>query len=107
MQRPIPGWSFSGSGAPLANRGGAVGAWLADLLLYLFGLSAWWWVIGGIVLVVAGYRRVVRPDDATDHPLGLGALGFALVLGRQRIPGSDPDVEAAGIPAAGAGRSAR
>ena len=64
-----PGWSFSGTGAPLENRGGPVGAWLADLLLYLFGLSAWWWVIGGVVLVVAGFRRVVRPDDAPDHPL--------------------------------------
>ena len=75
-----PGWSFSGTGAALANLGGVVGAWLADLLLYLFGMSAWWWVMGGVVLVVAGYRRVVRPDDQTDHPLGLGALGFAFVL---------------------------
>jgi len=37
-----PGWSFSGTGAPLGNRGGPVGAWVADLLLYLFGMSAWW-----------------------------------------------------------------
>jgi len=75
-----PGWSFSGTGAPLANRGGVIGAWLADLLLYLFGISAWWWVMGGVVLVVAGYRRVVRPENETDHPLALGILGFALVL---------------------------
>ncbi len=53
---------------------------LADLLLYLFGISAWWWVMGGVVLVVAGYRRVVRPENETDHPLALGILGFALVL---------------------------
>ena len=78
--RTDPGWSFSGTGAALANRGGIVGAWLADLLLYLFGISAWWWVVGGVVLVVAGYRRVVRPEHATDHPFSLGALGFALVL---------------------------
>ena len=25
-----PGWSFSGVGGPIANRGGVVGAWLAD-----------------------------------------------------------------------------
>ena len=102
-----PGWSFSGTGAPLQNRGGVVGAWLADLLLYLFGVSAWWWAMGGVVLVVAGYRRVVRPEDATDHPLGLGVLGFALVLSCQRGPRSDPDVEAAGVVAAGAGRRTR
>ncbi|HEY7787625.1 MAG TPA: DNA translocase FtsK 4TM domain-containing protein [Casimicrobiaceae bacterium] len=75
-----PGWSFSGTSAPIANRGGVIGAWLSDLLLYLFGLSAWWWVVGGVVLVVLGYRRVVRPDDASDHPVAFGAVGFALVL---------------------------
>jgi DNA segregation ATPase FtsK/SpoIIIE, S-DNA-T family len=78
--RTDPGWSFSGTGAPLVNRGGAIGAWLADLMLYLFGLSAWWWVAGGVVLVVAGFRRVVNPDHAGDQPMALGALGFALVL---------------------------
>jgi S-DNA-T family DNA segregation ATPase FtsK/SpoIIIE len=75
-----PGWSFSGSGAPVGNRGGAFGAWLADLLLYLFGVSAWWWVAAGVVLVVAGYRRIGRPDLALEHPLRLAVPGFALVL---------------------------
>jgi S-DNA-T family DNA segregation ATPase FtsK/SpoIIIE len=78
--RTDPAWSFSGTGAPIANRGGVAGAWLADLLLYLFGLSAWWWVIAGVVLVVAGYRRIGHPELATDHPLSLGIVGFALVL---------------------------
>ncbi|MEO9135139.1 MAG: DNA translocase FtsK 4TM domain-containing protein [Casimicrobiaceae bacterium] len=75
-----PGWSRTGTGAPIANRGGIVGAWLSDLLLYLFGLSAWWWVVGGVVLVVLGYRRVVQPDHTSDHPVAFGAIGFALVL---------------------------
>src|SRR5689334_19572971 len=75
-----PGWSFTGTGAPIANRGGVVGAWLSDLLLYLFSISAWWWVVGGVVLVVLGYRRVVQPDHASDHPFAVGAIGFALAL---------------------------
>ncbi|MEP7180850.1 MAG: DNA translocase FtsK 4TM domain-containing protein [Betaproteobacteria bacterium] len=75
-----PGWSFSGTGAAIANKGGVAGAWIADLLLYLFGFSAWWWVVAGMVLVVAGYRRIGRPELATDHPLHLGILGFVLVL---------------------------
>jgi S-DNA-T family DNA segregation ATPase FtsK/SpoIIIE len=75
-----PGWSFSGTGASLGNRGGPVGAWVADLLLYLFGVSAWWWVIGGVVLVVAGFRLIVRPEEKAEHPLLLGVIGFALVL---------------------------
>jgi S-DNA-T family DNA segregation ATPase FtsK/SpoIIIE len=73
-------WSTSGMGDKIANRGGVVGAWLSDLLLYLFGLSAWWWVIAGVVLVVAGYRHVRDPERATDHPLGLRIVGFGLVL---------------------------
>ena len=75
-----PGWSRTGSGEPIANRGGVIGAWISDLLLYLFGFSAWWWVVGGVVLVIAGYRRVVHPEHASDHPFALGAVGFALVL---------------------------
>ncbi|HEY3554274.1 MAG TPA: DNA translocase FtsK 4TM domain-containing protein, partial [Casimicrobiaceae bacterium] len=69
-------WSTTGVGGAISNRGGVVGAWLSDLLLYLFGLSAWWWVAGGIALVVLGYRRVVHPDREPEHPLVLAALGF-------------------------------
>jgi len=78
--RTDPGWSYSGAGAPIGNTGGVVGAWVADLLLYLFGFSAWWWVVAGVVLVVAGFRRVLDPERETDHPLGLAVLGFVLVL---------------------------
>src|ERR1700692_2623028 len=60
------GWSFSGNGAPIQNKGGPVGAWIADLLLYLFGVSAWWWVIAGVVVVVSGYRRLTHA--AVDRP---------------------------------------
>ena len=72
-------WSFSGSGAPLQNKSGVVGAWVADLLLYLFGLSAWWWVIAGVVVVVSGYRRLTHEAVERHHPL-LAIPGFALVL---------------------------
>src|SRR2546423_14167644 len=61
-------WSFSGTGAPLQNKGGVVGAWIADLLLYLFGVSAWWWVAAGVVLVVSGYRRLTRDSGERYHP---------------------------------------
>jgi len=72
-------WSFSGSGAPLQNKGGVVGAWVADLLLYLFGLSAWWWVAAGLIVVVSGYRRLTHDDVERHHPW-LAIPGFALVL---------------------------
>ena len=73
-------WSTTGSGPDIANRGGVIGAWLSDLLLYLFGLSAWWWVAGGVALVMLGYRRIVHPDHEHDHPLALAGFGFVLVL---------------------------
>ena len=74
------GFSYTGTSDTIANRGGFVGAWLSDLLLYLFGLSAWWWVAGGVMLLVAGFKRIADPDRAREHPPVLAAVGFALVL---------------------------
>jgi S-DNA-T family DNA segregation ATPase FtsK/SpoIIIE len=78
-QRGDPGWSYSGSGEPLRNRGGVVGAWIADLLLYLFGASAWWWVVAGIVLVVTGYRHLSGRGSERHH-VWLAVPGFVLLL---------------------------
>jgi len=83
--RSDPGWSFSGSAAAIANKGGVVGAWLADLLLYLFGISAWWWVFGGVILLVAEYRRLGahneggRDPEPRHHPW-LALPGFGCLL---------------------------
>ena len=80
--RSDPAWSYSGGGSLVRNKGGVVGAWVADVLLYLFGLSAWWWVFAGIALVVAGYRRVATHSDASrewHHPW-LAVPGFVLLL---------------------------
>ena len=40
--RPIPGGHTAAKPRPPVIPGGTAGAWLADLLLYLFGVSAWW-----------------------------------------------------------------
>jgi S-DNA-T family DNA segregation ATPase FtsK/SpoIIIE len=40
-----PGWSHAVVSSTLHNPTGRAGAWIADLLLYLFGLSAWWWIV--------------------------------------------------------------
>ena len=52
-----PGWSHAALADHIVNPGGKFGAWLADLMLYLFGLSAWWWVVCLLLLLVWGYRR--------------------------------------------------
>jgi len=80
-----PGWSYSGVGGAIANKGGVAGAWLADLMLYLFGFSAWWWVVAGMILVVAGYRRIGHPELASEHPLGLGILATEFLWARRLL----------------------
>ena len=77
--RSDPGWSFSGTGEAIRNKGGVVGAWVADLLFYLFGASAWWLAFAGVVLVASGYRRLTREDSERHHPW-LAVPGFLLVL---------------------------
>ncbi len=76
-----PGWSISvGDDGAVRNKGGAFGAWLADLLLYLFGFSAWWLVFAGGFAFWTAYRRVTSGrDDEDAHPVR-ASLGFALLL---------------------------
>ena len=63
-----PAWSRSTSGALTHNPGGVLGAWLADVLLYIFGFSAWWWVAFLLHRVYMSYHGL-HPD--TDTPNGL------------------------------------
>ena len=55
-----PGWSHSMQSEYLQNKGGVLGAYTADILLYLFGFSAWWLVVLLLHRVRAGYRRLVN-----------------------------------------------
>ena len=73
--RGDPGWSHTGSDAVARNAGGALGAWLADIFLYLFGLSAYWLVALCASAVLWGYRRF----DARSAGLALGGFGLLLL----------------------------
>src|SRR6185369_15099485 len=75
-----PGWSHSTGSADVHNVGGRLGAWASELLLYVFGLSAYWWVALCLYAVVWGYRRL-DGSSISDHRSFLLALGgFALLL---------------------------
>ena len=78
--RGDPGWSYSATGAVAHNAGGAVGAAVADVLLYLFGVSAYWWVALCTYIVVWGYRRLDGKGLIDPRPLWLAFAGFALLL---------------------------
>ena len=75
-----PGWSHSAAAADIRNAGGRVGAWIADLLLYLFGVSAWWWVVLLVYAVLWGYRRLDGRSISDRRPFAIALAGFAVLL---------------------------
>ncbi len=75
-----PGWSHEATGALTQNAGGRLGAWLADLMLYLLGLSAYWWILLCLYVVVWGYRRLDGSGLIDPRPLAIALAGFALLL---------------------------
>lgn len=80
FQRTDPGWSHAiGNGSP-QNPAGRAGAWVADLLLYVFGLSAWWWVVLLGMLVWWGFRRLHASGQGAAHPRYLAVPGFIVLL---------------------------
>lgn len=75
-----PGWSHSVVSTTLHNPTGRAGAWIADLMLYLFGLSAWWWIVLMGMFVWWGIRKFNAPDEHKQHPLFIALGGFAFLL---------------------------
>jgi S-DNA-T family DNA segregation ATPase FtsK/SpoIIIE len=65
FNRGDPGWSHSVATGEIRNLGGRVGAYIADGLLVLFGVSAWWWVVLLGYMAFWCYRRLdgITTDD--------------------------------------------
>ena len=79
--RADPGWSHVGSDMDsIRNAGGRVGAWVADVMLLLFGLSAYWWVAFGAALIWWGFRRIEAVAEGDRRSYAVAAIGFAVVL---------------------------
>src|SRR5574337_997792 len=75
-----PGWSHATGNGLVSNPGGRFGAWLADLLFYLFGLSAWWWVIFFGFGLVWGFRRMAEEFRADRRSFFIVMAGLLVVL---------------------------
>ncbi|GAB2617015.1 DNA translocase FtsK [Novilysobacter erysipheiresistens] len=73
-----PGWSHSGSiTAPLNNVGGRVGAWLADVLLYLTGYVAFLLpVMLGLIAWIALFKMDTDGDGDADLGPALRLVGI-------------------------------
>jgi S-DNA-T family DNA segregation ATPase FtsK/SpoIIIE len=75
-----PAWSHSVSGMHTRNPGGVLGAYLSDLLFYLFGFSAWWWVLFMLQRVWAGYHNLRADSIFSKRTLWVSIAGFAVLL---------------------------
>ncbi|MDD3676645.1 cell division protein FtsK [Thauera propionica] len=75
-----PGWSHASDVARVANPGGRFGAWLADLLLYLFGVSSWWWVVFLGYSLLWGFRRLKNRLTLDRRSFIFVMIGFLVVL---------------------------
>jgi DNA segregation ATPase FtsK/SpoIIIE, S-DNA-T family len=78
--RDDPSWSHSASdNALIHNAGGSFGAWLSDILLYLFGFSAWWFVVLSFYAMRLVYIKLEAANN--EQPLLiLNIVGFAMLL---------------------------
>src|SRR4051812_9560840 len=75
-----PGWSHSVSVEQIRNSGGRFGAWLSDILLSIFGLSAWWWVVLCAFIVRWTFRRIETVSEADRRSHVVAGVGFAILL---------------------------
>ncbi|NNG23506.1 DNA translocase FtsK [Telluria aromaticivorans] len=80
-----PGWSHANAVARIANLGGRAGAWLSDLLLFIFGFSAWWWGVIFLRGVWQGWRRLtdrLAPPEEAPHAgeMYVRWTGFAIMF---------------------------
>jgi len=82
-----PGWSHAHVVSKLNNWGGRVGAWLADLMLFVCGFSAWWWCVLVWRAVLTGYLQLSQkflfqkePEVLHRHEAGIRAVGFGLLM---------------------------
>jgi S-DNA-T family DNA segregation ATPase FtsK/SpoIIIE len=75
-----PGWSATGTGAPVSNLGGPTGAWLADVFFSLVGYAAYLFplLLAYRALVLLVQRRFEKEFDWTTF--GIRALGLVLVM---------------------------
>src|SRR5450830_341406 len=85
--RNDPGWSVANTVPHLHNWGGRIGAWLADLMLYIFGMSAWWWCVLLAHSIWRSYRKLANrflvqtQAEPEHHQEGLiRAIGFVFLL---------------------------
>jgi len=75
-------WSTSGSGVALHNRGGKLGAWVADVSYYLFGFSVWWLCGAAVRVWLAGLAAWLRHEGGPEQSSRTLSIASRLLSGR-------------------------
>ncbi|WP_455279906.1 DNA translocase FtsK [Cupriavidus necator] len=78
-----PGWSHANQVADIHNLGGRVGAWVADVLFFIFGFSAYWLAVLLVRRCWRGWRVLTAElPEHEDHRQGVAVswVGFGLTL---------------------------
>jgi S-DNA-T family DNA segregation ATPase FtsK/SpoIIIE len=75
-----PSWSHAVVTEHVSNPGGRFGASLADVLLQLFGSSAWLWVVLFFWALLIGGKRFRGEMDGDRRSLVIVLAGFLIVL---------------------------
>ncbi|HUH59168.1 MAG TPA: DNA translocase FtsK 4TM domain-containing protein [Candidimonas sp.] len=106
-----PAWSHSVHAATTLNKGGTLGAHVSDFLLFLFGYTAWLWVVLLAQRVVFGFYRLTnllspQPSaEALPRVRWEVGIGFALMfIGAMGIEALQLTQLGAGLPAGAGGQ---
>ena len=77
--REDPSWShMAAENAIVQNGGGYVGAWVSDMMLYLFGFSAWWWAVLAFYAMWLVYLKLEVVEGSNKPFLLFNFIGFAI-----------------------------
>ena len=76
-----PAWSHKGFNDQAANSGGVAGAWLSDIMFYLFGWFAYLFPLLMIYGAVMFYRQQFTTEIWNKKRISLKTGGFILTLG--------------------------
>ncbi|MBY6106151.1 DNA translocase FtsK 4TM domain-containing protein [Ferrimonas balearica] len=75
-----PGWSQTAWDGPVSNAMGAVGAWIADILFFVFGLTAY--LVPPVCAAIGwlAFHQAYRLAELDYFSVGLRVIGFLLTV---------------------------
>ncbi len=75
-----PAWSHTGTRLTVQNAGGVLGAYVSDILLYLFGVSAWWWLVLAAFGIYRAFKKIQATELIDRRTIYASLGGFLLLL---------------------------